>query len=473
MPHNVRAGALNAASVLAPAEASPNGSRKLESGISPLSSSGSGDGKSVMSRALGSDENYSAIAKHGLIMLVFGNVYTATNYVYQVSMGILLTPEDYGILFSLTSLFMIFMVFSHGMVLASAKFTSEYVAKGQGNSIYTLWRWMLKRTAWLGVLAGVLFLALSPVVVGFLNLNAMFYPLILFASLPFAFAISINWGVMQGMQRFASFGLNQAFLGIIRVALAIALVLLGWGLFGSLIAVPIAWMTAFFLSFLGLDRLFRRRSYPSVDTPLRVEGFVRLTMASVLALLGITVLTNIDVIVVNHYLGSAQAGEYSKIAVLGRIAFFAPVAVIGAMVPKTSALFENGGDHFRLFVRTAGIVAVISVGIVAGFALFPEMIVHMVFGAQSNSLVSALVFPYGLAMALLSFSCLGLFFLLSLNQLRAAYSVMGVVIVQLILMGFFHSNLIQFINVMLATSLLSVAVILPFCLRVRKRKMAS
>ena len=51
------------------------------------------------------------MTRHGLMMVTFSGLAGFLMYLYQLSMGILLEPEQYSILFSLTSLLIISMVF--------------------------------------------------------------------------------------------------------------------------------------------------------------------------------------------------------------------------------------------------------------------------------------------------------------------------------------------------------------------------
>lgn len=71
------------------------------------------------------------MTKHSLIMVTFSILAGFFNYLYQLSMGILLTAEQYGILLSLTSFLVIILVFSQSITIAIAKFTSKLKAEGR------------------------------------------------------------------------------------------------------------------------------------------------------------------------------------------------------------------------------------------------------------------------------------------------------------------------------------------------------
>jgi len=98
------------------------------------------------------------MARHGSMMAIFGLLGGFFGYLYQLSMGIMLTPVQYGMLFSLTSLFAIIMIASQAIQTTLAKFTSKFRAENALGKINYLWRFSLKRTLLFGA---VLFLALA------------------------------------------------------------------------------------------------------------------------------------------------------------------------------------------------------------------------------------------------------------------------------------------------------------------------
>ena len=61
------------------------------------------------------------IDRHGSMMAIFGLLGGFFGYLYQLSMGIMLTPVQYGMLFSLTSLFAIIMIASQAIQATLAK----------------------------------------------------------------------------------------------------------------------------------------------------------------------------------------------------------------------------------------------------------------------------------------------------------------------------------------------------------------
>ena len=102
------------------------------------------------------------LAKHGLIMVFFSLLTAFFNYLYQLFMGRLLTPEEYGILFSLINIFYIFSVLSSTVQTTMTKYASQLKAKNQLNKISYFWRYALKKSFTFGVITTILFFMITP-----------------------------------------------------------------------------------------------------------------------------------------------------------------------------------------------------------------------------------------------------------------------------------------------------------------------
>lgn len=188
-------------------------------------------------------------------------------YLYQLFMGIALPLDEYGTLLSLTSLLIIAGVLTQTVTFIAAKSTSSLTAEGRPGAVNYLWRSLVKRTFMVGILAFGIVAAASPLVCRFLNIDSSLYFILTFCTLIFAFTISANWGVMQGLQRFSPLGLSQALWCFARFALGAVLVYAGFGLAGGLAAFPLSYVLVLGLTFLLLRNLSQAGS-----EKVRVDG---------------------------------------------------------------------------------------------------------------------------------------------------------------------------------------------------------
>lgn len=402
------------------------------------------------------------MTRHGTMMVAFGILGGLFSYLYQISMGMLLSPEDYGTLFSLISLLIIIGIFSQAIITAMAKFTSKFKAEGGLGQVNYLWQFSLKRTFLLGAAAFAFFASLSPIISRFLNLDNNFYPIILFSSLLLFFVVATNWGTLQGLQRFFSLGSSQVLFNFLRLAFGALLVYLGLSVYGGLAAIPLAGLVVLLLT------LFLLRDLPQAgNEKVKVEGLSSYAGLALVAIFSLSVLTNVDVVLAKHYLSAVDAGNYSAISVLGRIAFYAPMGVAVAMFPKTSELFESGGQHHRVFLRALTLTLLMAGVVVIVYWLFPDFIINSLFGGKYPIAIPYL-FKYGLAMGFFALSFILMNYFLSLNQTKVAFSLVAAMLLQLGLIILFHDSIARLVDVTLICGIISTVFMLPFYLKVRR-----
>jgi len=398
-----------------------------------------------------------SIGQDSLIMVISAFLANIFVYIYQLSMGILLEPPEYGILLSLTALLIIISMFGDTITLIMSRLTSKYKAEARLAAINYVWYRSLKYTFIIGVLVFAIAAGLSPLISRFLKINNIGYLLITFSSWIFAFSLSGNWGVMQGLQRFLSFGLNRVLWALLRPAFAIILVSLGFGLIGGLAALPISYAVALIITFLLLLRNLSHAGKERVNLD-KTYSYAGLTL---LAIFSITMLVNIDVVLAKHFLTPIDAGRYSAVSVLGRISFYAPMGIALAMFPKTSESFEISGRHHRLFI-TSVLLAILIVGTIClAYALFPRPIVDLIF-SDKYLIIAPYIFKYSLGMSFLSLSYLAMTYLLSIGRSRVAFILLAAMLSQLGMIGLFHSDITQFVNIMFISGILSLVLVLLF-----------
>ena len=399
------------------------------------------------------------MTRHGTIMVVFTLVAMSFVYIYQLAMGMLLTPAQYGTLLSLLSLFAIISVFSQTIQTSISKFTSKFKVQNRPGGIKYLWKFSLKRTLLLGSAMFLVLAMLSPLISGFLNIDNDWYFILLFSALLLYFTVPANLGVLQGLQRFVPLGFSHALINFLRLSIGVLLVYLGFGLYGALLGIPLAILIGFIVSLSFLRDVARGK-----NEKVEVRGLFTYAGSALLAIFAFSVLTNIDVVLAKHYLSPENAGNYSAISVLGRIVLLAPMGVAVAMFPKTSDLFETGRAHRPLLLKAMSFTILLVGAVVIVYWLFPDFIVNLLFGGKYPFAIPYL-FKYGLAMGLFAISFLLLNYFLSLNQTKVALPFLGAMILELVLIAFFHSSIAQLVDIMLISSIACLALVLPFYLK--------
>jgi O-antigen/teichoic acid export membrane protein len=398
------------------------------------------------------------MARHFLVMAGFGFVIGIFNYLYQLAMGRMLQPSEYGVLMSLNSLFMVVTVLAITIRTAMAKFISKYHAENNLEAIGYLWRVYQKRLLIFGAIAFVFVAALSPQISGFLRIGNPWYPVVLFSSLTLAFVFPLNQGALNGLHRFFSLGWTDALWPLLRFVLAILLIKLGMGLYGGLAPSMIAYIVVVPITYYILKDL-PRNGRGSVE-PSGLRSYVSL---SFIAILAYTMLTWVDMILVKHFLNDDQAGNYAAIAALGRVSLFAPMGIALALFPKTSGLHELGKSHRPVLLIAVLFTTLLTSLVVIIYWLFPNFFVNLL-GSGKYTLAAPYLYKYGMAMMFFAISYIFMNYFLSLNLIKIAYIFAAVGFLQILLILYFHGDIAQVANDVLVSSVVCLLANLIFYL---------
>jgi len=196
---------------------------------------------------------------------------------------------------------------------------------------------------------------------------------------------------MQGVCRFRRLSLNFVIETTVKFVAAVALVKLGYGITGAVAAISISVVIAYFFP----PTPFALREQPKAGLPASFgEG-----IQAIIFFVGQVIINNIDILMVKHFFRPEVAGLYAAVALVGRVLYIASWQVISAMFPIAAAgRSQSEGHESRMVVLIPfAFVTAMTVVFVAILGLFPQTILHLLFGAKFNTDSSNLLLLYAAA----------------------------------------------------------------------------
>lgn len=304
------------------------------------------------------------------------------NYLYQVSLGRLLSPEVYGTFGALLGLFYLLWIFNQSIQLQLARSTAQGLTRPIG---------MFRSIALWGLGIGFVVSVLSPPLAQGLQLHSPLWILWLIFIWFLCTPLPAVKGVLQGRQQFARLAALNVIEPAIKLFVGIGLVWIGLGLWGAWGA----WAVGAVLSF--LFALQGWQTTPSVEVPARVGTGIynSETGPALLAAFILAVPTNLDVLIVKASFSAHEAGLYTAAAILSKGFLFLTLGVSATLLPKAAASRQGEGrahlaKAFKIAGSLNGIGALICI-------LAPALLVRLLYGEgylQSAPLVQF----YGLVM---------------------------------------------------------------------------
>lgn len=390
------------------------------------------------------------LIKHGTIMImatVFSGIF---NLGYHFTMVRMLGPEAYSILFSLTALFMI-IAFSAGPIqTVIAKYISSFRVLGQqGKMSYLILRALKKLSVYFGILL-TLYLLCSKLIAGYLKIPMVMPVAIIGFVLFIGLIYPVNFGALQGTERFTRLGSVYILGAFLRLIFGILFVFLGLGVNGPLLGAFISSLSVLVISLWFLRDIwgFRPR-----DKEIGKSDIYKYFIPVFIAYTSFAIIAYIDVILVKHYFPPLAAGYYSAVSVIGKAFIFLPASLACALFPKVSSQHELGRDT-RPLLKKALLFgsAVCLTGIVICIFL-PKAIIHIQMNRADITqdalstmiplfrLIGFAITPYGLA-------CIVINYYLA----RCRYDFLPLLILgalsQILLLTLFHKTLIHVLTVL-------------------------
>ncbi len=280
--------------------------------------------------------------------------------------------------------------------------------------------------------------------------------------------LSVQRGVLQGLQAFAPVGLSIVGEAVGRLVIGLALALAAGGVTGVFLATPLC----FLATSVGLALVLSRR-LGAVPDPAGVAAGAARSLRSlmgngwvpIVALALLALLQNVDVIVARHELGEDRAGSYAVAAVAAKVVVWVAIGVGLQLLPQATARAAAGEDPRPVLFRALAVLAVIAGPSLLLFALIPEFILRTAFGPDTVDAASALLL-LGIAMTLLAVAYLTVQYMLALGSVRFLWVLAAVAVIEIPLL-FSGDSITGFASLVLGAQLVVAAAVLALGLRAR------
>jgi len=385
--------------------------------------------------------------------MMVGNIF---GYLFQITMGRMLSVEHYGEMNALMSLLVIFGIPFGTLVNFFARETADYSATDGLAQIRGLHRFGLARILWI-IVPGICFLGLlSPIIGDYLEVS--FDKVILILGCVFITAlVTVNMGIIQGMQYFRSLSFIGAGASVFKFVFAFIFVWFGWGVYGAL-----GGLLATGLTLLGFSQWLLLSSLPCrsggsywglshKNTPFNIsfKAIYKYIGGLFLANAFFGVMTQVDVMLVKHYFPPQEAGLYASAAIMGKAVMYLPGAIVMALFPMVAANQASGRSSTNMLAKAVGLTIVLSGSGALILHFFPEFIMGVLFGAR-YLLAAPTTAMFGLAMLPMALCLLLMNYLLAQKRTRFVGFMAVATILEIAGIHFYRDNLHSVLYVIMA-----------------------
>jgi O-antigen/teichoic acid export membrane protein len=405
------------------------------------------------------------LLKHGGILFIATILGGISNFLFQIFMNHGLSPSQFAALYALLAITLISSVPGMSIQTLMAKQVSHLKAKDEMHKVAGLTLYFLGRIALIATLILILILALTPKIARFLKIEDLNSVVVVGFVVSLAFILPIGYGVLQGLQHFASLGITMMLFSISRLILALILVfILRLGTSGALGSSIFAFLITGVLIFLVLKKEFKGPA----EEPTSFEKMQSFIWVLLVSFTFAFILSFIDIILVKHFFTSQEAAQYSAASVLGRAVFYFPWAISGAMFPKVSYAHTRGESTRPLLLKSLSYSFFLSLIPAVFFLFFPGLFLRIL---KAQYLEAAyLLRAFGFAMLPFVLLTVLVYYNLAIHNKGIMY-VLGIsTVFHLVILSIFHSSLLQIILALGTSGLTILFFIFGFTFKSIKQK---
>ncbi|TKY92087.1 MAG: hypothetical protein C5S46_02480 [Candidatus Methanomarinus sp.] len=320
---------------------------------------------------------------NSLIVLAAFIIGALTNYAYNISMGWLLTPEQYGMLgVSLSFLLILSLFITSAFPLTVTKFISGEYNESIKHQVF-------KTSLIANIIIAIILSALFYLgyITDIIKLGIDYYLLVLCIILAtlLTSAMVVYSGILQGTFRFKSFAYIGIIVLLIKLIFALIFVQAGLKTFGALLALPISVFIGLILTIiLTKDFTF----YKTKGWAGSNVYFFALPMF--FGTLAATLLMNIDILGVKFLTIDSQSdtlsGYYRAALILAQLPMFLAGALMSVMFPYISKHTEN--DQYSLKSIKYAALFILPISLI--LAAVPESFILIIFPVEYTAGAPAL-----------------------------------------------------------------------------------
>lgn len=415
-------------------------------------------------------EKIRKVVQHPLISgstIIFIGTFLANiiNYLFNLLMGRMLSVADYGLLSSLSSLFILSAIFAIAFGNVITRFIATYHGSGNRKGEQAVILIGAKYITIFSVLILFILVMLSPLIGKFLHVtNNIFVILIAFSSF-FTLMLSLPQGFIQGKMRFLFLSAITIAQPIIKLIVAVILLFLGYSILGPFIGILVGGaLPTFVLYYYLFRKLLEKQQLQQFNEQDFKKEFIHSSYTFFLSGIGITILQNTDIMLVRHFFGPYESGLYAALSLMGKAIFYFTSPINAVFFPLIAFRKERKQRLFHVVVLAFGLIAGLSTAISFVYFAIPEVVIKIFFPSSSYLEIGRYLGFFSLY--ILAFSLVFLFnnFYLSIGR-RGVYKVtLFAALLQVILILFIHQTIFHIIAILFFISLLLLIVFLVYYL---------
>lgn len=391
----------------------------------------------------------SKLAKTSIWLVIGGIAAGLLGYVFQVLMGRMLSPSEFGQFSAIMALYMILAAPLGTLMMVVSRKVSEYRAKTDVGSIFHFYYSVNYATAAFGIALLAACFYFAPLLQTYLKTPSITEIYLLGIVLLVTFPPIINNAFLQGLQKFTWFSVCGALGVLLKILFSVVLIWLGYGMNGALGGVALSLLAVWIISYGGIrGQVQQGQGKPFLKNHISVRSALPVLVANV----AFTAMTQLDMVLVNYYFSPHEAGMYAAASILGKAVLYLASGVALALFPMVAENNARNQGSANLLMQALILAAFLCLSGAVFYYFFGEWLIRAFYGEDYLAAGEVLRF-YGFAILPMTLVMVAEYFLIAKGRVVFAYLFVGVAPIQLLAVYYYHASLLMILTIMGITGL--------------------
>ena len=396
--------------------------------------------------------------------LVIGGALAANllNYAFHFIVSRRLGPDDYGTLTAMLAIAAMTGVIGAALSSVALQETAKLWVRHRDDHIGEFVRHAAPAVLGVAAALGIGLIGASAAIGPYLHIANLG---LWFAFATYCAAVTVAAflrGCAQGAHRFTAFASSLIGEAVVKLAVAVILVSIGWRVLGALGGF-IAGIT--FAGVVLIPLIAKRPESSSFD--VTEHSHMRLGGESV-KVLGVTAFTSVlmfvDTLFAKHHLSGIDAGYYGAAGTLARIIPYGVGLISLVLMPKAAAALHTSRESLvRLLRFAAGAGMILTCVLVALFVAAPGIVIAISYGSRFAA-SGPLLRLYGIDAGILAMCSLGFSYLIAVRDYVITRFLIVAVILEAALMAIFGTTPVRLLSIAIAVNAALIPPVI-YCVR--------
>lgn len=349
------------------------------------------------------------LEKGSLVLFLTIFVTNVISYIFNLLASRLFSVSEFGTINVLMSLFLILSIPGTVVSTVITKYIANYDIVNEKRNIGFFVKSNYKIVFIAVLILTFLEILLSPLISKKMNINNIFYVIFIIIVSSVSIICSIIGGLTQGLKKFFTVGNYYLIQAICKIMPGLFLSYLGFGIYGIIIGL----LSGFIISQIyGIFSCMKTLSYnffkpDQLKINLDFKYLLNFILTILFVQFALSLLSNIDMILVKIFFTSEIAGIYSGALIWGKIILMIPLAIVIPLFTLTTHEKNNKKREDKLLLKSllygGGLAFFTSIFI----NLFKKIIILYMMG---NKYISSMDFVFPISVLVCSITLLTILF---------------------------------------------------------------